>query len=328
TVKSYAYTNQKRVLENDLQSRKLNGWVEATNGLGSWRVRYIIKGNPKVSIIIPTKDKYPYILKCLDSIIEKTSYQNYELVIIDTGSKEENVWNLYEQIINKHKQTRIIKWNKEFNFSSVCNFGASYAKGEYLIFLNNDTEILTPDWIEGLLEHGQRNEVGAVGCMLLYPDQSIQHLGGILGISGSADPDVIGVAGHAYRGRLLKDFNHFDKGAIKNYSFVTAACLLISKKKFYKVGQFDPKFKIAFNDVDFGLRVYFKHGLYNLINPFVRITHNESVSVAKPGESGRNIEQMQKEITLFVKRWGKIKDKDPFYNPNLTKTKEDFSLNI
>lgn len=328
SVKNYAYRNQQKVLEKDLESKKQIGWVEATNGLGSWHVRYRINGNPKVSIIIPTKDKYPYILRCLDSIIKKTSYQNYELVIVDTGSEDKYIWQLYDQIKNKHMQTRVVKWNKEFNFSSVCNFGASKARGEYLIFLNNDTEILTSDWIEGLLEHGQRPEIGAVGCMLLYPDQSIQHLGGVLGISGSNDPTVTGVAGHAYRGILLKDFNYFDKEAIKNYSFVTAACLLISKKKFYQVGQFDPKFKIAFNDVDFGLRIHFKHGLYNLINPFVRLTHYESVSVAKPGEVGRNIEQMQKEVSLFIKRWGDTVKNDPFYNSNLTKTKEDFSINI
>lgn len=326
SVKSYAYANQKKALENDLESKKISGWVETTDGLGSWRVRYNIKGNPKISIIIPTKDKHEYISVCLNSILKKTTYSNFELIIIDTGSKDENIWNFYDQIKEKHKQTKIIKWDKEFNFSSVCNFGASHAKGEYLIFLNNDTEILTRDWIEGLLEHGQRPEIGAVGCMLLYPDQSIQHLGGILGISGSTEPAVIGVAGHAYRGKMLKDFNHFDKGAIKNYSFVTAACLLISKKKFNQIGQFDPKFKIAFNDVDFGLRTYFNYGLFNVVNPFVSLTHSESISVARPGEKGRNIGQMQKEIALFVKRWGKVKDKDPFYNLNLTRMKEDFSI--
>jgi GT2 family glycosyltransferase len=188
--------------------------------------------------------------------------------------------------------------------------------------------VLTSNWIEGLLEHGQRLEIGAVGCMLLYPDESIQHLGGILGIKGSLDPKVIGVAGHAYRGIMLKDFDRFDKGSVKNYSFVTAACLLISKKKFQKIGGFDPKFKIAFNDVDFCLRAHFNFGLYNLINPFVSLIHHESVSVAKPGQKGRNIKLMKKEISLFVKKWGKIKDNDPFYNPNLTKTKEDFSIDI
>jgi len=277
-VKKYAYKNQKKVLEDDLKRRNYQGWVESTKYLSVWRIRYKIIGNPLVSIIIPTKDKYEYISRCLNSIIKKTTYKNYELIIVDTGSIDKRVWQLYRQIKNQHKNTQILKWNKKFNFSSVCNFGAEKSRGEYLLFLNNDTEVITPDWIEGMLEHGQRKEIGAVGCMLIYPNKKIQHLGGLLGIKG--DPKEIGIGGHAFKGIDVRTFKHFDEQAVKNYSFCTAACLLM-KKEYFRKNKFNEKFQIAFNDIDLNLNLL-KKNLFNIVNPFSKLYHYESVSVGLP----------------------------------------------
>ncbi|GIW64577.1 MAG: glycosyl transferase family 2 [Patescibacteria group bacterium] len=323
-VKNYAYKNQKKVLEDDLKRRKYEGEVLPTKYLGLWRVRYKIIGNPLVSIIIPTKDKYEYISKCLNSILKKTTYKNYELVIIDTGSKDKKVWQLYEKVKSKHKNTQVLKWSKEFNFSAVCNFGAKKSRGEYLLFLNNDTEVITPDWIEGMLEHAQRKEIGAVGCKLLYPNGTIQHAGVILGIKGGITK--YGIAGHAF-----KYFNNGDNGqffqqlhSIKNYSAITAACLLINKKKFI---DFDIKFKIAFNDVDFNLKLLTRF-FFNLYTPFCVLKHYESISVGLPQKGTRDIKEFKNEILRMYKKWKHILNKDPFYNKNLTLTKENYSLQL
>ncbi len=312
-VKNYAYKNQKKVLEDDLKRREYDGWVEPTKYLGLWRVRYKIIGNPLVSIIIPTKDKYEYISRCLNSIIKKTTYKNYELIIVDTGSTDKKVWQLYEKIKKIHQNTQVLNWNKPFNFSSVCNFGAEKSRGKYLLFLNNDTEIITPDWIEGMLEHGQRKEIGGVGCLLLYEDKKIQHLGGVLGIKG--DPNEIGIAGHAFRGIDIKTFKHFDEEAVKNYSFVTAALMLIRKEKFELVKKFEENFEIAFNDIDLNLKLL-KKRLLNLVTPFSKSYHFESVSVKQPKERKH---QWKKEIKMFIKKWNFLRENDPFFNKNFTR---------
>ncbi|GIW65404.1 MAG: glycosyl transferase family 2 [Candidatus Parcubacteria bacterium] len=316
-VKSYAYKNQKKVLEDDLKRRGYEGEVLPTKYLGLWRVKYKIKGNPLVSIIIPTKDKYEYISRCLNSILKKTTYKNFELVIVDTGSTDEKVWKLYEKVKKKHKKTQILKWKKEFNFSAVCNYGAEKAKGEFFLFLNNDTEVITPDWIEGMLEHVQRKEIGAVGCKLLYPNRRIQHAGIVLGIRGG--PIKKGIAGHILKG--VRD--GIDLGiyssllySVKNYSGVTAASLMINKNKFLN---FDTKFKIAFNDVDLNLRIL-KNKYFNLCNCDIKLYHYESISVGKPGETTRDVNLFRKEIERMYKKWDWILENDPFYNKN-------FSLN-
>lgn len=319
-AKKYAFENQKRVLEEDLKSRNFKGEIVPTEYLGVWRTKYLIKNKPLVSIIIPTKDKLELIQPCIESIIKKTTYKNYEIIIVDTGSTDKKVFIFYKKLKNKIK---VYNWKKDFNFSSVSNFGASKAKGDYFLFLNNDTEIISNNWVEGLLEHAQRKEIGAVSGKLLYPNNKIQHLGGLLGITG--DPDEIGIAGHAYRG-TPDGFHHFDRLSVKNYSFVTGACLMVSKEKFDKIGGFDPSFKIAFNDIDFCLKLFTKLKLYNVVNPFVELYHKESASLKKPGENGRSVKQWKNEVKLFIKRWNYLREKDPFNNPNISLNTENFDL--
>lgn len=328
SLKRYAFSNQKKVLENDLKERGLTGKVLSTQSLGLWRVKYDIKHNPTVSIIIPTKDKYDYIKKCINSILEKTAYKDYQIVIVDTSSIDQRVWDLYVDTQTKHKNTKILKWARQFNFSSVCNFGAKNSNGEYLLFLNNDTVVLTQDWIESMLELAQLKSAGAVGCKLLFPTGRIQHAGIVLGIAGGLVKR--GVAGHSFKNFYNRKINPgYGKvvDAIRDSSAVTAACFMISKDKFNKVGGFDPRFRVAFNDVDFNLKCM-KNGWFNVYTPYSVLKHWESVSVGKPGQKGREIKEFLKEVKLMRQKWGKLLRNDPFYNKNLTLKNEEYTLNI
>lgn len=321
-VKDYAYKNQKKVLEDDLKARGLIGGVEKTEYLGLWNIKYKVKNNPKVSIIIPTKNQYGFISKCIKSIYNATTYDNFEILILDTGSDDVEVLEFYKKQLVKRNNLEILNWKKNFNFSAVCNYGASQANGDYFLFLNNDIEVLSTNWIERMLGLAQLKHIAAVSAKLLYPDHKIQHLGGLLGITGN--PNEIGIAGHAYRGQN-EFFRHFDRLAIKNYSFVTGACLLIKKEKFVQVNGFDEAFQIAFNDVDFCLRLNNK-GYFHVIEPYVELLHKESASLKKPGEDGRDLKQWKKEIAMFLDKWDHMREKDPFYNINLSLNTEDFSV--
>lgn len=269
-IKKYAYLNQKKVLEQDLRARRLKGDVyQVSQGL--WRIKCKIKGNPLVSIVVPTKDKYGYISDCLKSIVDKTTYRNYEIIIIDTGSTDKRVWSLYEDIKTVHRKTKVLKWRKIFNFSKVCNYGASGSKGRFLVFLNNDTKVLTPDWIESMLEHAQRSMIGAVGCKLLYPNGTIQHVGIVVGLTG--------FSGHIFQGLKEDGYPYVPFGSVdwvRNYTAVTAACMMIEKKKYIKSGKMDEQLSLCGNDVELCLRLNKQYT--NLYTPFAKLIHHESVT--------------------------------------------------
>lgn len=326
--KSYAFKIQKAVLEDDLKARGYHGRIIRSQYLGLWRVKYDIKNNPLVSIIIPTKEKYEHIKKCIDSIFNKITYKNFQLIIVDTGSKDKRVHDFYESIKLNHRNIRILFWDKEFNFASVCNFGAENCDGEYLLFLNNDTEIINPDWLENMLEHAQRKEIGAVGAKLLFPNGRIQHAGIVLGIAGGMVRR--GIAGHPFKNFYNQRINNgYSKtvDSIRNCSAVTGACLMISKEKFKMVKGFDPVFRVAFNDVDFCLRVL-KKGLINIYTPYAILYHHESISVGLPGKGDRSKREFLDEVKLMHQKWDKILYSDPFYNPNFTLKNEEHTLKI
>jgi glycosyltransferase involved in cell wall biosynthesis len=323
-TKPYAYENQRKALEDDLKERGYHGRLVLTSH-GSWIIRYEIKNNPLVSIIIPTKDQYLRVSKCLKSILKKTAYRNYEFVIVDTGSTDSKVFQLYEEIRNHHARTKVLTWNKAFNFSAVCNFAAGESQGEYLLLLNNDTEVLTPEWLESLLEHAQLPEAGAVGGMLFYPNGRIQHAGIILGVRGKNQKK--GIAGHAYRGSWDKIGMRGMLEGVRNYSAITGACLMVRKKKYFEAGGMDEGLKIAFNDVDFCLKLRQK-GYFNIYTSLACLIHHESVSVGKPGSYGRNQMEFEKEQEIMHHRWGELLQKDPFYHPHLTLDRTDFSLPV
>ncbi len=330
SAKDYAYINQKKALADDAKSRGYKVAIAWTVPYLTWRLKYELKGKPLVSIIIPTKDQYRYIKKCLNSILRKSSYPNYELIIVDTGSKDPKVQKLYEAVKKQHPKTRVSHWDKPFNFAAVCNYGAEQAKGSYLLFLNNDTEVITPNWIEGMLEHAQRPEVAAVGCKLLYGDGKIQHAGVVLGIG--AFKTTPGVAGHLFQGYIDSPpsdpyQNIYTKG-VRNLSAVTAACLMVAKDRFDKVKGFDPKFRIAFNDVDLCLKLR-SQGWCNIYTPHVELYHYESVSVGKPGSDERDMKELIKEARIMGERWNwKFLSNDPYYNPNFRRDTADARLKL
>jgi len=284
--------------------------------LGLWRMRYKIIGNPLVSIIIPTKDKYECISKCLSSIIKKTTYKNYEIIIVDTGSTNKKVFKLYEQIKSQRFPLTVLHWHKEFNFSAVCNLGAQQSRGEYLLFLNNDTEVISDQWLEVLVGYAQLPHIGAVGCKLLYPSHKIQHSGIIFDpknkIKGTIVPD------HAFKNYEDNADYQIDNSSLygaKNYLAVTAACLVIERAKFDQAGGFNEDFKMAFNDVDLCLKLTRKN-LFNVSVNWIKLLHHESVSLNKPGDQSRDTILFQNELKQLHFEWSDVINKDPFVNYN------------
>jgi glycosyltransferase involved in cell wall biosynthesis len=313
-TKPYVREAQYKAVNEHLKRRNIEADLLDVNGV-FWRVKFLLKNHSKkVSIIIPTKNRLELLSRCIESILEKTSYKNFEIVIVDNGS-DDNETLEYLNKISKHTQINVLRYDIPFNYSKINNYAVRFATGELLLFLNNDTEVINNDWLEELVSHAIRKEVGAVGAMLYYPNNTIQHAGVILGIGG--------VAGHAYR--------HFPKGHpgqvgrawLPQYlSVVTGACLMTRKEIFQEVGGFDEKFEVAFNDVDLCIRIREK-GYKIVWTPYAELYHHEGVSRDKDTiENPR----FRKEIEMMIQRWGHLLYSDPAYNPNLTLDAEDFSL--
>jgi len=248
----------------------------------------------------------------LRSVEERTSYAPYEIVVVDNGSTEPEALKYLESLSRKW---RVFRYPGQFNFSAISNFGAARAKGEYFVFLNNDTQVIQADWITAMLEHAQRPEVGAVGAKLLYQDGRIQHAGVVVGIGG--------VAGHAFRRLRLSEnapsyFGFAD--VVRNCSAVTAACMMVPRRVFEKVGGFDERFRVAFNDLDFCLRLRQRRYLV-VYTPLALLYHYE-------GASRGRVHPPQDE-ELFRSLWADLISRgDPYYNPNLTLAREDWSLRL
>jgi len=302
----------KKALVDYLKRNHIEGTVEDGKWLSSYRVKRTIIGNPKVSIIIPTKDRLSLLKNCISSIKEKTTYKNYELIIINNGSIESETIN-YINSLNCKK----IDYDGEFNFSKLNNIAVNQATGKYIIFLNNDIEILTNDWIESMLEHAQRTEVGAVGCKLLYPNGTIQHAGVVLGLSPEPKNKI---AGHIFTKRNNIDHGYFGLvDTVRNYSAVTAAAMMVRKEVFEKVGGFDENLKVSYNDVDLCLKMR-KMNYLIVYTPMVELHHHESASRIRR----LNIA----EVEYMITKWGDIFERDPYYNPNLSLKKTDCELNV
>ena len=322
SAKPYALVAAKKALDDALARRGIEG--EVSDGLftSSYRVRYKIIGSPKVSIIIPTKDEVDTLKTCIESIIEKTDYKNYEIVIVDNQSKEEETFTYYDKIKN-NREIKILEYNKPFNFSAINNYAASEVDAEYILFLNNDTEVISNEWLKAMLEHAQRKEVGAVGAKLLYHNNTIQHAGIIIGIIGKPP-----VGGHSHR--------HFNKSSpgyfgriqhVQNLSAVTAACIMLRREVFEDVGGFDENLTVAFNDVDFCLKIREKDYLI-VYTPYAELYHYESLSRGYEDTAEKQA-RFLKEVEYVRAKWMHVIDKcDPYYNPNLTLDKEDFSIKI
>lgn len=309
--KPYAYVNQKKVFRDAIKRRSEAAVVETHENMGFWRVKYEIKGDPMVSIIIPSKDHLGDLKKCLESIFAETSYPNIEVIVVDTGSTDKQVFSYYEMLGRGLNNFRMVEWKSKsgFNFSAACNSGAAVAKGQYLLFINNDMEVIDPDWVRALLEHAQRPKVGAVGGKLVFPDHTIQHAGVVITKEG--------VAFHPFYGLNEKTdiFSNIYINNVRNVAAVTGACLMVSKKKFEKVGGFDEKLKVTYNDVDLCIKLL-DMGYLNIYTPFARLIHYESKSVGKITTADRDQAEVKKAYDLMQKRWPEYLARDPFYNDN------------
>lgn len=309
--KSYALERGKKAIEDALRRRKISGIVRIAEGCPYYYIEYAIKSKPKVSIIIPTRDLADITRKCLQSIYEKTKYKNYEVVVVNNNSEKEETFALFDEYKKAHDNFKIIDANFEFNYAKINNLAVKGASGDYLILLNNDVEVITPKWIEILLGYAKQKHIGAVGAKLIYPDDTVQHGGVILGL---------GVASHAYvdvprdaivwGGRLSVPYN---------YSAMTAACMMVEKTKWEEVNGMEEKLKVAYNDVDFCLKLLEK-GYYNVFVPMVELYHYESKSRGKDNTSEKK-KRFDFEQDYMRKKWKKRIDNDEFYNPNYSRLK-------
>lgn len=285
---------------------------------GLYRTRYHWKEKPLVSILIPNKDHIEDLERCISSIEEKSTYRNLEYIIIENNSTEERTFGYYKELEEKNPRVRVVYWDGPFNYSAINNFGVSFAKGEYYLLLNNDTEVISPDWIQELLGYCMRPDVGIVGARLYYEDDTVQHAGVILGFGS--------IAGHCFvqQPRSNSGYQHRIISA-QDYSAVTAACMMVDKKVFEKVGGLSEELAVAFNDIDFCLKVG-AAGYRVVYNPYVELYHYESKSRGLE-DTPEKLARFQKEIETLESRWPEAFAKtDPYYNPNLTLKSQDFSL--
>ena len=315
--KMYAYEAGKRAIEGNLKRSGLCGKVSHTKDYGFYRVQYQVQESPLVSIIIPNKDEKEVLKKCMDSIFKKSTYQNFEILIVENNSETEEIFTYYRELSRQDK-IRLLKWDKPFNYSAINNYAAKKAKGTYLLFLNNDMEVISPDWIEEMLGHCQRPDTGIVGAKLYYPDKTIQHAGTIIGIGG--------IAGHMFVNMQGDRSGYLHKASLQqDLSAVTAACMMVKRDVFFEVGGFEEKLTVAFNDVDFCLRVRQK-GYLVVYDPFAELYHYESKSRGTE-DNKEKVRRFQSEIEFMRCRWETLlKEGDPYYNKNLSLTKWNYSL--
>lgn len=327
--KTYAYEAGQRALQEHLVRTGRKGEVSQLPHFGFYRVRYAVEGEPLVSILIPNKDQWSVLRRCLDSV-QKSTYHNYEIIIIENNSVEEETFAYYKELLGESEEpygtgvlpggqrVQVVVWEKGFNYSAINNFGASFANGSYFILLNNDIEIITKDWIEEMLGNCQRPEVGVVGARLYYPDNTIQHAGIVVGIDG--------IAANMFPGLRRGQEGYYHKAAIQlNYSAVTAACMMVSRKVFEEIHGLEEKLTVAFNDLDFCLRVG-KAGYLVVYHPFVEAYHYESKTRGLE-DTEEKMRRFWEEIEFIRTRWiDLLKQGDPYYNPNFSLKKCNYAL--
>lgn len=318
TAKPYAYEAGIKAIQDHIKRMGLKGSVEHGKTLGTYKIKYDVIGNPKVSIIIPNKDYVSTLKVCLKSIIKKTTYSNYEILIVENNSENEETFNYYKKIDGNNNVKVLYYPEKEFNYSKIINFGVKNSAGDYIVQLNNDTELLTPNWLEEMIGFAQRDDVGAVGAELFYPDGTIQHAGIIIGIGG--------VAGHVFKNIPKGMHGYFSRDAmIQNLNAVTAACIMTKKSIYDEVGYMDEKFKVAFNDVDFCLKIRQKEKLI-VYNPYVQFIHYESKSRGFEDTPEKQI-RFKGEIDRFYDKWQDFLDKgDNYYNINLRLDNDQYAI--
>lgn len=361
-TKNYAFEAGKKVIEADLKREGKSATVEFGQEVpGIYKIKYEVIGNPKVSILIPNKDNIKLLKKCITSILKFTTYENYEINIIENNSEKKETFKYYEELV-KNSKIKILNFNKhtvfdingekslenktlskgleknnieknienietkenelqkvsEFNYSALINFGVKNVDGEFVLQLNNDTKLITKDWLELFIGYAQNSEIGAVGARLYYEDKTIQHAGIIVGVSGIAGNALVNLpyGKHVYFGR---------EAATRNVLAVTGACLFARRSLYYEVGFMDEKeFKVAFNDVDFCLKLY-ENGYRNVYNPYIELIHYESKSRGYEISEEKE-ERFEKEANNFKRKWSKYIKYDPYYNKNLSRKTVNYDI--
>ena len=317
-AKPYAFEAGKRAIEEHYKRIGLDAKVEHGISLGIYRTIYNVIGNPKVSIIIPNMDHIEELKICINSIIEKTTFTNYEIIVVENNSKKQETFEYYKKIIADKKIKVVYYPENKFNYSKIINFGVKHCSGEYVIQLNNDTELITENWLEELLGYAQRKDIGAVGVKLYYPDNTIQHDGVIIGIGG--------VGGHILKNLPKGEKAYFSRESfVQNFSAVTAACIISRREIYEEVGYMDEKFEVAFNDLDFCLKIR-KAGYLIVADPFVELIHYESKSRGYE-DTQEKIKRFQGEIERFQNKWKDVLENgDPYFNKNFRLDTENYRI--
>ena len=315
--KMYAFEAGKRAIEAHLERTGTKGEVSHTQDLGFYRVKYPVQGKPLVSVIIPNKDEKETLQTCLEMLEKNTGYQNFEIIIVENNSTTDEIFRYYKEL-SRNRKIHLLRWGKEFNYSAINNYGVRHANGEYLLFLNNDVTVITPGWIKELLGVCQRPEVGAAGVKLIYPDNTIQHAGCVIGLGG--------IAGHMFVDMPANRTGYLHKASIlQDMSAVTAACMMMKRTAFEEAGGFTEKLSVAFNDVDLCLKVRKNHKLI-VYDPYVQLYHMESKTRGAE-DNKEKVRRFQEEIEYMRCQWIDILKKgDPYYNKNLSLTKWNYSL--
>lgn len=314
--KTYAFEAGRRAIEEHLLRTGIDGTVERTERPGYYRVRYSLTGQPKISIIIPNKDETETLRTCIQSIREKTLWSNYEIIVVENNSTTQEIWEYYKEL-ETYPEVKVITWPDAFNYSAINNYGVSHSTGDCVVLLNNDTEIITPDWLSEMAGICSRPEVGIVGAKLFYPDHTIQHAGVVMKLAGCC--------GHVFYGAEKEDPGSYARAVvIQNFSAVTAACLMCRRQVWDQLGGLSTDFQVAYNDVDFCLRVR-QAGYLVTFTPYAQAYHYESKT--------RGYEEGSEKQARFLREQKLLKDRfpeyqtqgDPYYNPNLTLIAPDFT---
>ena len=320
-AKSYAIEAAKGAVADHLKTQGFRNFeITSTKAFETiFRIKYEIQGNPKVSIVIPNKDHLEDLKRCITSIVEKSTYDNYEILVVENNSTTKEIFGYYKKL-QENPAIKVLTYKGEFNYSRINNLAAARASGEYILLLNNDTQVITLDWIEELLMYAQRKDVGAVGAKLYYEDKTIQHAGVVLGLGAHR------TAGHSHYGISYNNLGYMGRLCYaQNVMAVTGACLMMRKALFEKLGGLDENFAVSLNDVDLCVRAW-KAGYVNVFTPFAELYHYESVSRGLDN-AGEKAERYNRESEAFREKWKEILAQgDPYYNPNFSLDRSDFVL--
>ncbi len=322
-AKSYAIEAAKGAVAASLRAQGFDHFeITSTKAFETiFRIKYEIQGNPLVSIIIPNKDHLGDLQRCILSILEKSTYDHYEIIVVENNSVSDEIFEYYKKI-QQNANIQVVTYEGEFNYSKINNLGVEHAKGEYILLLNNDTKVISLDWIEELLMYAQRRDVGAVGAKLYYEDRTIQHAGVVLGLGQHR------TAGHSHYRVSSNNLGYMGRLCYaQNVMAVTGACLMMKKALFQELGGLDENFEVSLNDVDLCVRAW-KAGYVNVFTPFAELYHFESISRGLD-DTGEKAQRYDRESEAFRAKWKDLLAQgDPYYNPNFSLDRSDFALKI